>query len=676
MQYLLETAQANADYQYQHYLDSVRSAYRQLYIDKCMAPVREHFDRVFTDGQYHYTLYYYDRAGNLVKTVPPHAVVPLTGTELAAVNNARDAGTVMVPKHNRTGETAFALSTRYRFNSLNQPIEQITPDGGKSTFYYDRLGRVSLSQNAVQAGNSLSADKVYSYTLFDAQSRIVEVGQMLHNTVATRPLIYETATWDSFFDYAYSAEEVTQTVYDVDMAVGGFTQNNLRSRVSSTKTQARGTPYFNFNTYYDYDIHGNVKAVLNENLMAPATPFERNRVDYDYDLISGVVKKVGYNKGLVDQYFHRYTYDDQNRLTEAQTSRNDIKYDLDARYFYYWHGPLARTESGHNKVQGTDYAYTLQGWLKSLNSDGLQEAIDPGKDGLVDVTNPNSYFARDAYGLSLHYYQNDYRPIDIAYTQTDNLPTGYGAPSLFNGNIGAMNNTLKQYSGTAYGIRPLLQVFGYDQLNRIASGVAFNNFDFSGNRWDASSSPLDLYATSYTYDPAGNLLTLTRNGDKPDTLEMDSLEYVYYPNTNRLMHVEDVVAATDYDIDVDDQTAFGSNYDYDAIGNLIKDEAEDIASIEWTVYGKVSKVIRRDGSGKPDLEFYYDAAGRRVMKISRPHDDPRSNWHFYYYVHDAQGNVLSIYHYFADGETERYVLDEQLIYGSARLGSWKSGRDI
>jgi hypothetical protein len=292
-----------------------------------------------------------------------------------------------------------------------------------------------------------------------------------------------------------------------------------------------------------YDIHGNVNGLIHQNLYAPTT-LEQNLVQYDYDLVSGVVKKVSYNKHRADRYFHKYGYDDQNRLTHAYTSHNDVKYDQDARYFYYRHGPLARVELGNNKVQGLDYAYTIHGWLKSMNSDALYEKFDPGFDGYEDNYNSNRYFGRDAYGLSLHYFADDYFSIDNLYRQTQTLPATYDVTSLFNGNISAMNNTLKD--PTNHKAFSLLQRFGYDQLNRIAESHAFNGLDMGNNEWNPSASVLDIYATSYKYDPAGNLLNLNRNGDKIDTLEMDSLKYVYYPNTNRLMRVEDVVNALNY----------------------------------------------------------------------------------------------------------------------------------
>ena len=669
VQYLLQTAQANADFAYNEYLDQMREEYRRLYIEKCMQPVRETFKRVFTDGQYHYTLYYYDRAGNLVKTVPPHAVEPLTGTTLAAVNNARDNGTVNVPNHNIIGQDGYALSTRYRYNSLNQPVEQITPDGGKSNFYYDRLGRVVVSQNAVQQSSSK-----YSYTLYDPLGRIAEVGQFGHATVATRTNVYESG--------AYTAggtghTEITRTHYDVPCTtytfVGGFAQNNLRSRVSYTEVQPIGETNFKFATFYNYDIHGNVKALIHQNLYAPAT-LEQNLVEYDYDLVSGVVKRVAYNKHRADRYFHRYGYDDQNRLTHAYTSRNDVKYDLDARYFYYHHGPLARTELGNNKIQGVDYAYTIHGWLKTLNSDALESTIDPSRDGYNDVANNNRYFARDAYGLSLHYHSGDYSPIETSYEQTKTLPSAYNTLNLFNGNISAMNNTLKKPGGgPVYGVRPLLQRFGYDQLNRIKSSDAFDNYDVNNNQWDASSSPLDIYATSYKYDPAGNLLELSRNGDNTTLLEMDRLHYEYYDHTNQLKRVEDPTDENNYDVDIDGQDPLEDNYVYDLIGNLIEDKAEGIEEIKWTVYGKVSEVKCSSLSGKPDLKFFYDAGGKRIMKKIIPKNGAPEKTEFY--VHDAQGNPLTIYTYLASS-TPTYKVNEQMIYGSSRIGLWKSDLDL
>jgi YD repeat-containing protein len=101
--------------------------------------------------QYHYTLYYYDRAGNLVRTVPPK-------------------GVQYVPD-NQT-QTSHNFVTSYEYNSLGQLVEQNTPDAATSQFIYNNNNQLRFSQNEQQYD-----DVKYSYTNYDALGRIIEVGQ-------------------------------------------------------------------------------------------------------------------------------------------------------------------------------------------------------------------------------------------------------------------------------------------------------------------------------------------------------------------------------------------------------------------------------------------------------------------------------------------------------------------
>jgi hypothetical protein len=88
-----------------------------------------------------------------------------------------------------------------------------------------------------------------------------------------------------------------------------------------------------------------------------------------------------------------------------------------------------------------------------------------------------------------------------------------------------------------------------------------------------------------------------------------------------------VVSSGNYTDDIDDQGTFNNthttietanNYGYDELGNLVRDVQEEIASIEWTVYGKIKKVTRSGTSTKADLEFGYDAGGNRLWKKVTP----------------------------------------------------------
>ncbi|HSH64554.1 MAG TPA: hypothetical protein VLB84_01855, partial [Bacteroidia bacterium] len=133
-------------------------------------------------------------------------------------------------------------------------------------------------------------------------------------------------------------------------------------------------------------------------------------------------------------------------------------WDEDVKYFYYQHGPLSRTELGDEKVQGIDYAYTLQGWLKGINSSNLNASNDIGKDGDTRISNisADKYVCKDGYSYGLNYYidkvqtgssyRGDYQAIGstggsfmasisgAAYLQTDR--------NLYNGNISSMSTTL------------------------------------------------------------------------------------------------------------------------------------------------------------------------------------------------------------------------------------------
>ena len=104
----------------------------------------------------------------------------------------------------------------------------------------------------------------------------------------------------------------------------------------------------------------------------------------------------------------------------------------------------------------------------------------------------------------------------------------------------------------------------------------------------------------------------------------------------------------------------GNNYRYDPLGNLVQDTREQIGSIEWTVAGKVKKVVRTNGSPLPPLEFGYGADGQRIWKENLQSGETT------YYIRDAQGNLMATYQ--ATSLQSSLKLTERPIYGSDRLG--------
>ena len=172
-----------------------------------------------------------------------------------------------------------------------------------------------------------------------------------------------------------------------------------------------------------------------------------------------------------------------------------------------------------------------------------------------------------------------------------------------------------------------------------------------------------------SYDANGNTLKYQRKAFGSATAErMDNLTYNYITGTNKLNFVRDTIVSTaipasNYTTDIDDTQTTG-NYAYDSIGNLIKDVAENITSINWNVYGKITDINKNStgNSSVKKITYTYDAGGNRISKKVDRYNNAATDYTFY--VRDASGNIMSVYTY-----TDSLRLTEQYMYGSSRLGS-------
>ncbi|MFI5171123.1 MAG: RHS repeat-associated core domain-containing protein, partial [Chitinophagales bacterium] len=613
-------------------------------------------------------------------------------------------------------------------------------------FWYDKVGRMILSQNTRQFNKT---PKSYIYTMYDALGRVIESGEKTENSVAGEPnfasifgseingyINQQTIDNTKFNNWIVASgirTEVIQTYYDFQEFTSlGITQDHLQNRIASSTYEDlfdNINNTYNYATHYSYDIHGNTKVLWQENRELPSaiSNQELKRIDYNFDLISGKVNQVSYQPGEVDAFYHKYEYDADNRLVRTETSTDDIFYDTDARYYYYPHGALARVEYGDINVQGMDYAYTLQGRIKGVNSNLLKPNLDIGRDGYIptsalEAANPNQNFAYDAMGFTLGYRIKDYFPIDddISIFNVWNDDKRFEANwyfqnnsaigsdlldnrhNLYNGNISSMVTTLPDeltitnsttLSDITVGINGYS--YKYDQLNRLMDAVAFENVETNStaigyNSWKNEANPTLKYGNSFEYDANGNILTQVRNDASNNTF--DNLSYKYLETAgnrlqNRLYHVEETEPDNDMPDDIDHIDAFEPDpnlinsdniFSYDELGNLVKDEGSKIASISWTVSGKIRNIVRESGSTLPDLEFRYDASGNRIMKIVKPAgsgNDP-NQWITTHYVHDAAGHIMVTYEETTPSNATEYILKERTIYGSSRVGIYTREVDM
>jgi RHS repeat-associated protein len=631
-------------------------------------------------------------------------------------------------------------------------------------FFYDKLGRLIVSQNSRQYteedGNGNPTPK-FSYTLYDALGRVVEVGEKTENPTSASSVTFKNVfgtNVSGFFNPSViddnnlvawvngngPRKEVTKSYYDATIISitdpnVNFAPNELTQRKRIVHVTYEGVFDGNDQTYdhashYDYDIHGNVKTLVQDNQkMAnefPSIADQRyKRMDYLYDLVSGNVHRMSVQDGELDQWHHAYRYDADNRIISAHTNKEtpilsssgseavisqalenelvqNTDWQQDAKYFYYDHGPLARTELGEQQLQGMDYVYNLQGWMKGVNATSLDVNVDPGRDGAStslsgQPNNPNEVFANDVMAFSLHYYDqfdyedengnpvttNDYTPIGaggltplisvLPAANITNSDIAANSNDLFNGNIKAMQTTLT--NPTTYDAMPMGNAYQYDQLNRLLSSKSFINL--SGNQWGNSGTYDNRYLNTFEYDAMGNIIHQNRYTEAG--VQIEDMSYGYKRDTdgnllrNRLYHINEPVGLTSLDdSDIDDmggtfnpqllniETAY--NYAYDEEGRLIKDSTEKIDLIVWRVDGKVKEIHRPAGSDKKNISFDYDAMGNRIAK--HVFDDDWNLEKTTHYLLDAQGNQMSVYEHEVANSNVTYTLKERHIYGSSSLG--------
>ncbi len=587
-----------------------------------------------TKREYHHTLYYRDLLGNVYRTVAPEGV-----------------------HYNNNGLHDENHAVDYTFNSYNLPLSEDSQDGGLTEYVYDDAQRLRLTQDAKRR-----AVGDYIYTKYDGANRVKETGQLdgfSGNLNSVNNSTFPTAgSGITLFDR-------TITSYDVGAGLFDFAQVNLHGRVSSIEREGQST------CFYTYDSHGNVDALRNR-----YPRLGDKDVAYTYDLISGNVHEVALQQGEADEFYHRYTYDADNRLECVYTSKDHILWAEDARYFYYQHGPLARVELGDRKMQGMDYIYTLQGWIKGVNGVGnTDDTSEPGRDGAGIVDNLNAHMGRDACAYLLGYNASDYQPIGFANNNYfgiaqnnlwadlyNEVNTTLGATSndgLYNGNIALMmiddrHPSVTRLRGTGY---------RYDQLHRIKHSRSASWNDMS-SIWTV---PATHHHSDYTYDKNGNIDALKRQNLSGT---IDDLTYTYddvadFPN--RLRYITDGAAISN---EITSQSV--DNYDYDEIGNIIADNS-NFVTITWDAYNKIDQISDQIVT----THYQYDGMGNRIAKVTIPPNLPQGgvDTTIIYYVRDAQGNILSMYEYKEETDQESYDPDitqsNVNLFGSSRLGRYR-----
>ena len=423
-----------------------------------------------------------------------------------------------------------------------------------------------------------------------------------------------------------------------DTQLSGRTQDFVLGAVAKTSKDGA-------TTWYSYNDLGQLTWMVQEQPVVGV-----KTLDYTYDP-AGNVTTVAYQQNQTDAFYHHYLYDANQRLTQAFTSSDGTTKILRASYSYYLHGPLKRVQLAGN-LQGIDYTYTVQGWLKAINNS--QRSLDPGQDG------PNaSGMFKDLFGMRQDYFDNDYRSKQVA-ALNPTVPLNQGK-QRFDGTLRATSwrttanpNDNTNANAQAYGMGYLYDAKGQlleADFATVANGTTFTFSPAKANGED-----------NLSYDANGNLGSLRRTSSTGAAT--DNFSYQYAPGTNRLQAVNNPAGAAVLD------------YDYDATGQMTRQRNEQGQRyLRYDVTGKVTGVYRNnvysysayDPTGRtpiPIATFTYDDRGFRASKAS--YGPLGQLLRTTYSVRDMQGNEVSTYVQEAAGALQR---SETPIYAASRLGA-------
>ena len=588
--------------------------------------------------------------------VETYTIVDKSGKEIIFVHKSIDTLTQLVSKtysfnfYDEVGRLKYSITpngvaeffkptpvsfslidkTSYDYNHRGWILAITEPDAGRTEFKYRKDGLLRFSQNANQRAAS---PQLYSYAIYDAVNRLIESGEysVEINGVtwsSINPAVLEERSSSGGFSGG-NRSDIVKVYYDGEngLNTSPYPQTFVAGKISCTEKVGETK------TWYSYDERGRLV------WKAQSIPvLGTKKIEYIY-APSGEVKEIAFQPGIAgEEFYHIYEYDADTRLKNVFTSTTAPLYingevsnvSKQAEYFYYLHGPLKRTELADN-LQGLDYLYTIEGWLKAINN--YDKTKDPGGD--VD----------DIFGLTLEYYSGDYTKYGVSIN-----PLLGAGKDYFNGTIKASAWFTNKGSFSSAN-DPVAYAYSYDNkyqlLNAVWGNVISNSIIPLGNR---------LREGDITYDLNGNIKSIKRYDLNATPVLLHDFSYQYNNHKNQLESVFNNSGSINF-----------SSYKYKENGQLrLQTKLGATSYISYNAAGKPISVTRDSVGNNAVIRSYYDDQGLKYKKetFNRNYDLLRTTW----YLHSAAGTVSSIYQQdnLEQGSVPHLV--ESYVYGADRIG--------
>jgi|GEM_PF-1592447 len=536
---------------------------------------------------------------------PNDNIIAVTDPNTNTTTYMYDADNRVISMVNAAGDTTLT-----QYDPVGNVMSQTLPNNDTVTNVYDALNRIITVYDEIglitstaydPVGNVLSSTDglghITSY-MYDALNRRTSMTDALGQTATT----------------AYDADSNVTSTTDRNGHITTYLYDALDRRVSVTDALGNTTA-----TTYDpdsniiglTDANGHTTSYAYDGLnrritetYADAPPNTRTNV---YDPVGNLIQRID-QKGQVTTYSYNDLYYMTNRAYLPSGSTDSFTYDNDGQMLSGSRNGWVDTFAydGANRLTNTvqngrvlTYTYNIPGRvLTNTQPSGrvLNYTYDArNRLATLNDTTPNppivTYVYDDANRVVTRTYRNG---TTATYTyNADNWVTSLNhsnGPSLIAGFNYAYDNEGNKLYEQKLDNPTNSGAYTYDAANRLT------NYDVGA--LSGSIVPSPTLANTWSLDPLGNWNSVTSNGVP---------EVRTYGPVNELL------------------TDNGSNYLYDADGNLVEDNSYNYSYDEEN---RLTQIQRRSDSAIVG-QYAYDALSRRVVKISDPAAVSSTNLYFY-----------------------------------------------
>ena len=564
----------------------------------------------------------------------------------------------------------------YEFDGLNRLVAEINQEGEKTLFEHDQVG--NLTKFETENGNVIRI----TYDKLNRITKIIdEIGEVLSlGYDGNSNIIWKANGNGETTSYEYDAMNRVVSVMDPMGSEIKYTndQNGNVTSIQDRNGQIRSQTFDELDrlaskidnmgkvTHLKYDKNGNQLSVEDA---------KGNFTQYEYDELDRLIKEVfpdgstlQYSLNAVDQVLNRtdnqgylttYEYDELQRLVRREYP--------DGTEETFTYDPNGNILQAANKNATVSLTYdkinrivkeSINGYTTKIRYDfgsSKRELIYPSGKKVTEYFDKRGRVAEifessmEDLPLVAYEYDSSDRPLRKAYRNLAKTSYVHDANArsvslvhdlkeriIINYTYDSVGNRISEYC-SIYPERS--RRFEFDDLHRLTE-VKEGNFS------DNDQSNVSVLQ-QYEYDALGNRIRYKRNDIDVRYTSNDLNQYSSI--------IVDEQSDLDYDLNGNIIQAFGRSYSYDLENRLTKIEGGTEVEYLYDALGRrISKILNQD-----TVQYFYDFL--RIVEIRRGSDDIQN---FVYgqrldeVIAMLRGQQSYYYHEDAIGST-RFLTDEQ-----------------